>query len=42
MQSLLGIQPMDILITNETDFVNKGGMSEVFAGLELMKYAKHV
>ncbi|WP_044263488.1 ATP-binding protein [Bacteroides timonensis] len=42
MQSLLGIQPMDILITNETDFVNKGGMSEVFAGLELMKYASYL
>ena len=42
MQSLLGIQPMDILITNETDFVNKGGMSEIFAGLELMKYASYL
>lgn len=42
MQSLLGIQPMDILITNETDFVNKGRMSEVFAGLELMKYASYL
>jgi predicted AAA+ superfamily ATPase len=38
MQSLLGIQPADILLVDETDFVNKGRLSEVFAGLELMKY----
>lgn len=42
MQSSLGIQPMDILITNETDFVNKGRMSEIFARLELMKYASYL
>lgn len=42
MQSLLGIQAKDILITNETDFVNKGGLSEVFAGLELMKYSSYL
>lgn len=39
MQSLLDIQPKDILITNEAEFINKGGLSEMFVGLELMKYA---
>lgn len=39
MQSLLGLQPADVLLANETDFVNKGGLSEMFAGLELVKYA---
>lgn len=42
MQSLLGVQAQDILIANEMDFVNKGGLSEVFAGLELMKYANYL
>ena len=42
MQSLLGIQPKDILIANEMDFVNKGGLSEMFAGLELMKYDNYL
>lgn len=42
MQSLLGIQPTDILIANETDFINKGGLSEMFAGLELIKYADYL
>ncbi|WP_300699616.1 DUF4143 domain-containing protein [Bacteroides sp.] len=42
MQSLLGIQAKDILIANETDFINKGGLSEVFAGLELTKYANYL
>ena len=42
MQSLLGIQPADILITDEADFVNKGGLSEMFAGLELIKYADYL
>lgn len=42
MQSLLGIQPADILIANETDFINKGGLSEMFAGLELIKYADYL
>ena len=42
MQSLLGIQPLDILISSKVDFVNKGGLSEVFAGLELIKYADYL
>lgn len=42
MQSLLGMQPKDILIANKIDFVNKGGLSEVFAGLELVKYANYL
>lgn len=42
MQSLLGIQPADILIANEIDFINKGGLSEMFAGLELIKYADYL
>lgn len=42
MQSLLGIQSADILIANETDFINKGGLSEMFAGLELIKYADYL
>lgn len=42
MQSLLGVQPKDILIANEMDFVNKGGLSEMFAGLELMKYDNYL
>lgn len=42
MQSLLGIQPADILIASEMDFVNKGGLSEMFAGLELLKYADYL
>lgn len=42
MQSLLDIQAKDILLADETDFVNKGGMSEMFAGLELLKYADYL
>ena len=42
MQSMLGIQAKDILITDEVNFVNKGGLSEVFAGLELMKYSSYL
>lgn len=42
MQTLLGIQPKDILITSNVDFVNKGGLSEVFAGLELVKHADYL
>jgi predicted AAA+ superfamily ATPase len=41
MQSLLGTQPSDILLADETEFVNRGGLSEMFAGLELMKYGNH-
>ena len=39
MQTMLGMQAADILISNETDFVNKGGLSEMFAGLEILKYS---
>ncbi len=39
MLSMLDMRPEDILLGNSVDFVNKGGLSEVFAGLELMKYA---
>jgi uncharacterized protein len=42
MQSLLGIQPADILVANETEFINKGGLSEMFAGLELIKYGNYL
>jgi uncharacterized protein len=42
MQSLLGLQPKDILLSNEIDFVNKGGLSEIFAGLELVKYSSYL
>lgn len=38
MQALLGIQASDILLVDEIELVNKGGLSEVFAGLELLKY----
>lgn len=41
MQSMLGTQPADILLADETEFVNKGGLSEMFVGLELMKYGNH-
>jgi predicted AAA+ superfamily ATPase len=42
MQSLLGIQASDILLASEADFVNKGGLSEMFAGLELVKYGNYL
>ncbi|MDR0812348.1 MAG: ATP-binding protein [Paludibacter sp.] len=42
MQSLLGIQAADILLASETDFVNRGGLSEMFAGLELVKYSNYL
>lgn len=42
MQSLLGIQPEDILYAEEVNFINKGGLSEMFAGLELMKYGNYL
>lgn len=38
MQTLLDIPAADIIMSNETDFVNKGGASEMFVGLELTKY----
>lgn len=39
MLSMLDMRPEDILLDNPVDFVNKGGLSEVFVGLELMKCA---
>lgn len=39
MQTMLGIPSADILLANEVGFVNKGGASEMFAGLEMMKYS---
>lgn len=39
MQSLLGLKAQSILLSDNVDFVNKGGMSEVFAGLEIIKYS---
>jgi predicted AAA+ superfamily ATPase len=42
MQSLLGTQPTDILFADETAFVNKGGLSEMVAGLELIKYENYL
>lgn len=41
MQSLLGLKAADILLSDDIDFVNKGGVSEVFAGLELLKYSNY-
>jgi predicted AAA+ superfamily ATPase len=42
MQSMLGVQAADILLADETDFMNKGGLSETFAGLELVKYGNYL
>jgi predicted AAA+ superfamily ATPase len=41
MQSLLGVRSTDRLIMDEVNFVNKGGVSEMFAGIELAKYADY-
>ncbi|MBO4802775.1 MAG: ATP-binding protein [Bacteroidaceae bacterium] len=38
MQTMLDIPAADILMASDVDFVNKGGTSEMFAGLEMMKY----
>ncbi|MBP3763093.1 MAG: ATP-binding protein [Bacteroidales bacterium] len=38
MLTMQGIPAADILLSDETDLVNKGPLSEIFAGLELMKY----
>jgi len=38
MQTMLDIPAADILTSNLVDFVNKGGASEMLAGLELLKY----
>lgn len=39
MQTMLDVPATDILLASDVDFVNKGAASEVFAGLEMMKYA---
>lgn len=39
MQTMLGISSAEILLASEVDFVNKGGASEMFAGLEMQKYS---
>lgn len=39
MQTMLNIPASDILLSSEQDLVNKGPFSEMFAGLELMKYS---
>ncbi|MBQ9473385.1 MAG: ATP-binding protein [Bacteroidales bacterium] len=39
MQTMLGAPSADILLASDVDFVNKGGLSEMFAGLEMQKYA---
>lgn len=38
MQTMLGIPAADVLTASDVDLVNKGGASEMFAGLEMMKY----
>ena len=38
MQAMLKISANDILLSSDVDFVNKGGIAEVFTGLELIKY----
>lgn len=39
MQTMLNIPASDILLSSEQDLVNKGPFSEMFAGLELVKYS---
>ncbi len=38
MQTMLDIPSAQILLASDVDFVNKGGTSEMFAGLEMKKY----
>lgn len=38
MQTMLGAPARDILLASNTDLVNKGAVSEMFTGLEMMKY----
>lgn len=38
MQTMLNTPASDILMASDIDFVNKGPASEMFAGLELLKY----
>jgi len=39
MQTMLDIPAAEILSANKVDLVNKGGASEMFAGLEMLKYS---
>ena len=39
MQAMLKLSASDLLLSSDVDFVNKGGMAEVFTGLELIKYS---
>lgn len=38
MQTMLSVPAESILLASDIDFVNKGAASEMFAGLEIMKY----
>ena len=38
MQTMLNLPIDETLLANEMDFVNKGGLSEMFVGLEIRKY----
>ena len=38
MLTMLGTPSADIILSNDNDLVNKGAVSEMFAGLELVKY----
>jgi hypothetical protein len=38
MLTMLGTPASDVLLSSEIDIVNKGSFSEMFAGLEMMKY----
>jgi len=38
MQTMLDIPAAEILLASDVDLVNKGGASEMFAGLEMKKY----
>lgn len=39
MLTMLGTPSADIILANDNDLVNKGAVAEMFAGLELVKYA---
>ena len=39
MLSMLKMPAKDILLSEEADLVNKGGVTEMFAGLEIIKYS---
>jgi len=38
MQTLLGLKPEELLLSDVIEFTNKGGLAEMFVGLELIKY----